>query len=99
MINICRIALITLLLFTAAPFVSGDRVYALANDYTETASVDVSIIVRENNIFDVTERITVNFPNGFYGVTREIDYLDKALFKIDDEFVWHYLRMRVTGKR
>ena len=57
------------------------KAYAYSDDYV-ISKYDVNINVNENNSFDITEKITVDFKNEKHGIIRKIplqnEYHDSA---------------------
>ena len=62
-------------------FLFSTKVYAYSDDYV-ISKYDININVNENNSFDITEKITVDFKNEKHGIIRKIplqnEYHDSA---------------------
>lgn len=62
-------------------FLFSTKAYAYSDDYV-ISKYDVNINVNENNSFDITEKITVDFKNEKHGIIRKIplqnEYHDSA---------------------
>lgn len=62
-------------------FLFSTKVYAYSDDYV-ISKYDININVNENNSFDITEKITVDFKNEKHGIIRKIplqnEYHDNA---------------------
>ena len=65
-----RVFRIVLLLIVSL-FIGISNVYAIDNGY-EITSYDVNMIINEDNTFDITEKITVNFKEYRHGIFRKI---------------------------
>ena len=52
-------------------FLFSTKVYAYSDDYV-ISKYDININVNENNSFDITEKITVDFKNEKHGIIRKI---------------------------
>ncbi|MCL1896299.1 MAG: DUF2207 domain-containing protein [Clostridiales bacterium] len=60
-----------------------------------TPSYDVDVVVHENNTFDVTERISVEFLEASHGIIRNIPYRGEAISYVDGKVVRQDARMRI----
>jgi len=82
--------------FAAVPVPQVDKIIVALNGYKITA-YDVNVKVHENNVLDVTERITAHFNEPKHGIYRNIPLVNNLRWVINQQPVTHVQKAKISN--